>query len=259
MNSKRIGFTLIELLVVIAIIAILAAILFPVFARARAKAQQTSCLSNVKQIVLGMIMYCSDNGGKLPMHRMCDSAYTDPATGVVTPATPNADPFTTFAPNTTTPIPDPRHWPWKIMPYVLNKNIFACPTGTRLPVGDGQVPASAPFLGYTTNGMLTEHSGGSGMALDAIPYPQDIVLIAEWTRNKQNCVHPSPCWLSGTSYNLAFVQNYASFSYAPEHNGGSNMGFSDGHAGWYRDTALSLIYWGINTAGTETTGHTGRF
>ncbi len=56
----RKGFTLIELLVVIAIIAILAAILFPVFARAREKARQTSCLSNLKEIGLGILMYAQD-------------------------------------------------------------------------------------------------------------------------------------------------------------------------------------------------------
>ncbi len=59
-KTGRKGFTLIELLVVIAIIAILAAILFPVFARAKAKAQQTSCLSNIKQLTLGLLMYASD-------------------------------------------------------------------------------------------------------------------------------------------------------------------------------------------------------
>ena len=64
----RKGFTLIELLVVIAIIAILAAILFPVFARAREKARQTSCLSNVKQICLGMMMYVQDYDERLPLH-----------------------------------------------------------------------------------------------------------------------------------------------------------------------------------------------
>ena len=60
------GFTLIELLVVIAIIAILAAILFPVFARARAKAQQTVCLANVKQLGLGLVMYTTDWDNRMP-------------------------------------------------------------------------------------------------------------------------------------------------------------------------------------------------
>jgi prepilin-type N-terminal cleavage/methylation domain-containing protein len=64
---RRTGFTLIELLVVIAIIAILAAILFPVFARARARALQNTCLSNTKQITLGLMMYCSDNDQRFPI------------------------------------------------------------------------------------------------------------------------------------------------------------------------------------------------
>ncbi len=65
--KMRKGFTLIELLVVIAIIAILAAILFPVFARAKAKAQETQCLSNVKQIALAILTYASDYDQHLPM------------------------------------------------------------------------------------------------------------------------------------------------------------------------------------------------
>src|ERR1700756_3204363 len=65
------GFTLIELLVVIAIIAILAAILFPVFAQAREKARQTTCLNNVKQIDLGMIMYQQDYDETTPVTRDC--------------------------------------------------------------------------------------------------------------------------------------------------------------------------------------------
>ena len=64
---RRQGFTLIELLVVIAIIFILAAILFPVFARAREKARQSSCNSNLKQIVLGYLMYTQDYAGVMPI------------------------------------------------------------------------------------------------------------------------------------------------------------------------------------------------
>ncbi len=73
----RRGFTLIELLVVIAIIAILAAILFPVFAKAREKARQSSCLSNMKQIVLGTMQYAQDYDERLPMRWLAtDSAGT---------------------------------------------------------------------------------------------------------------------------------------------------------------------------------------
>ncbi len=64
-TSKN-GFTLIELLVVIAIIAILAAILFPVFAKARAKAVQTTCLSNVRQLALAFLMYAQDYDERMP-------------------------------------------------------------------------------------------------------------------------------------------------------------------------------------------------
>ncbi|NLI00610.1 MAG: prepilin-type N-terminal cleavage/methylation domain-containing protein [Chthonomonadales bacterium] len=72
MQDKGKGFTLIELLVVIAIIAILAAILFPVFARAREQARAITCVSNVKQIALAVLMYTQDNDGNFPM--------ADPAT-----------------------------------------------------------------------------------------------------------------------------------------------------------------------------------
>jgi prepilin-type N-terminal cleavage/methylation domain-containing protein len=65
-RESRLGFTLIELLVVIAIIAILAAILFPVFSRARQRANMLSCLSNLKQLSLAFKMYADDNGGRMP-------------------------------------------------------------------------------------------------------------------------------------------------------------------------------------------------
>jgi|GEM_PF-413558 len=83
---KRRGFTLIELLVVIAIIAILAAILFPVFAQAKAQAKATACLSNIKQIALGGLMYSNDYDDEiLPSYTLTPSSWETPAAQVAAP------------------------------------------------------------------------------------------------------------------------------------------------------------------------------
>lgn len=96
MKNNRRGFTLIELLVVIAIIAILAAILFPVFARAREKAKQASCQSNLKQIALAVIMYAGDYDAQMP-------GYTE------------LNPGNSW-------------WYTKVAPYVKNTQILQCTT-----------------------------------------------------------------------------------------------------------------------------------
>lgn len=97
---KHRGFTLIELLVVIAIIAILAAILFPVFAQAREKARQISCVSNGKQMGIGLYMYAQDYDEHLPR------VYT--ATNGVNNG--------------------PRDWKDDIQPYIKNRQVFVCPS-----------------------------------------------------------------------------------------------------------------------------------
>jgi prepilin-type N-terminal cleavage/methylation domain-containing protein len=79
--SHRSGFTLIELLVVIAIIAILAAILFPVFAQAREKARGISCLSNTKQLSLGLLMYVQDYDETWPRNDDCVNGGAAPVPG----------------------------------------------------------------------------------------------------------------------------------------------------------------------------------
>src|ERR1700753_1197036 len=100
-RNRRQGFTLIELLVVIAIIAILAAILFPVFAKAREKARQTACLSNEKQLGTAVMMYCQDFDEHLPSVWDANDHLT---------------------------------WADEIYPYVKSLGAFVCPSNT---VGTG--------------------------------------------------------------------------------------------------------------------------
>src|SRR5687768_14565700 len=121
MSQKR-AFTLIELLVVIAIIAILAAILFPVFAQAREKARAISCLSNMKQIGTAMIMYSQDYDENLAtMTSFCDR--------VANPLNPNDAPGGSAGPGRR-PM-----WQWKIHPYLKNWQVYSCPS-------DGNKPSS---------------------------------------------------------------------------------------------------------------------
>jgi prepilin-type N-terminal cleavage/methylation domain-containing protein/prepilin-type processing-associated H-X9-DG protein len=103
MSDRRSGFTLIELLVVIAIIAILAAILFPVFARAREKARQSSCLSNMKQIALGHLMYAQDYDERI----VFNMGYFN---------SDNLNP------------PRSMWWYMRLQPYIKNEQILLCPS-----------------------------------------------------------------------------------------------------------------------------------
>lgn len=107
---RRTGFTLIELLVVIAIIAILAAILFPVFARAREKARQTSCLSNLRQLGTALQMYVQDYDEMTPPHNDGEDMLAD----------------------------NPGRFVIRLMPYIRNEQLLGCPSdqGWKAPSQD---------------------------------------------------------------------------------------------------------------------------
>jgi prepilin-type N-terminal cleavage/methylation domain-containing protein/prepilin-type processing-associated H-X9-DG protein len=142
---ERRGFTLIELLVVIAIIAILAAILFPVFARAREKARQTSCLSNVKQLMLGVMMYTQD--------------YDEVYPGYYNPDPPNvAD-----------------QWFELLEPYVKNEQIFICPSDQNRDPGYGWNYRFISY-GWRDPGNAV---GDPFTTLGTVEYPSETIILAD--------------------------------------------------------------------------------
>jgi prepilin-type N-terminal cleavage/methylation domain-containing protein/prepilin-type processing-associated H-X9-DG protein len=216
----RRGFTLIELLVVIAIIAILAAILFPVFAQAREKARQITCVSNVRQLVLAMRMYAEDYDEHYPQGRSDD---WDPAVHYT--------------------------WRWAVQPYIKNTGMLRCPSNAyaSLPVeGTPETTANIP-RSYCTNGA----SGDMGAADATEGEPAEIIQIAE-CRYRFPQIVPSAQWWASFQYSweddpdptnpLGVMQTHMSMS---------NFAFYDGHVKAMKPTAtlfahLPLTMWQAN-------------
>lgn len=240
----RQAFTLIELLVVIAIIAILAAILFPVFAQAREKARQTSCLSNIKQLGLGVLMYASGYDNTLP-HYMDNQAYI----------------FVT-----------------RLDPYLKNRNITKCPSSQwdegaiqrrqgNNGYGNFMTSPSSECVGirsstagksgffsdvyapldYEVNGSfcLPEFEGGyvgcdngeggtwsyrtmAGLDYQRVTSPAKAVLMLDFP--------PASFYWPGLD---AGKENFwGGKSFSGRHAEGSNTLHADGHAKWYKYTTL---------------------
>ena len=143
------GFTLIELLVVIAIIAILAAILFPVFARAREKARQSSCLSNTKQIMASILMYSQDYDDIYPMVAIANTRWTPPAGGAE--------------------VVGDMSWPICLRPYMRNTQVFNCPSVSTAWNGNG----NTDDIQYGYNDRL------SGVAQAKFTYVSELCCIAD--------------------------------------------------------------------------------
>lgn len=242
------GFTLIELLVVIAIIAILAAILFPVFAKARDKARQATCLSNTKQLTLALLMYADDNDETLA------PGYSSSGTGPGN-AVPNA--------NGSDGWPMATIWPSSILSYVKSTKIFHCPNDNQGRDGYSYAATDEPTGGAMLGWYSWDSSSGQlGSIDDAVnttlflcqpinaqsPAFNDILTGAATVRNfiddlfpafvgrNQNVFNSMQSWKGSTgivteSSNF-FWMNGDYFNLGPVHNGGSNYGYVDGHAKW---------------------------
>ncbi len=195
------AFTLIELLVVIAIIGILAAILFPVFARARENARRASCLSNLKQMGLGFMMYAQDYDERLPtLTNNINGSYLWPDRTISARS----------------------YWNLKVYPYVKNIQIFNCPSVNYTWAGG---PDSA--ITYGANAPLVYSANDIGPNLASIVYPAQTILVGDSSRVSSHEIG---------NYSLTNIYNTTSSSsgfVSYRHLQGGAIAFADGHAKWY--------------------------
>ena len=233
------GFTLIELLVVIAIIAILAAILFPVFAKARDKARQTVCISNLKQLALGLLMYAEDYDETLPMGPCPSKAQwgwtTWSNTGVM--------------------------WTEQIQPYIKNTAVFNCPSAkwggcctdvgmAGLSVGWSSaggflMPITYPIT-YGLNLLMEDQHCGDGTipkaTLASMGAPSHAALVWDdgGPEGKLGGGHIGwdACGWWDASCGVVTPEQIASYKADPDgharHSGGINVALADGHVKWYK-------------------------
>ncbi|MDR3708862.1 MAG: DUF1559 domain-containing protein [Capsulimonadaceae bacterium] len=227
MNAK--AFTLIELLVVIAIIAILAAILFPVFATAREKARQTSCASNNKQIGIAILQYAQDYDEMLP----CASAGGGHGQG----------------------------WAAPVYAYVKSKAVFQCADdltvsdgGTAPEISAGLIPIVISYalnvnFFYNVNNGVSNAANGSPapIPLSKLQSPSIIVMFSEVKGNESTLAlsngwsetdDPSSNGIAADTMGRTATGFTLGTDYA-RHSGGANYLAADGHVKWLRPTLVA--------------------
>jgi prepilin-type N-terminal cleavage/methylation domain-containing protein/prepilin-type processing-associated H-X9-DG protein len=214
------GFTLIELLVVIAIIAILAAILFPVFAQAREKARTASCQSNLKQIGTALAMYRQDYDGNLVPLRIPGRAWRSGLLGTT--------------------------WPTRLQPYVRNVQIFECPSW---PLTTGVINARRNAWNAAPDRVFTRYamnpvgwSWGRGTNESRIEDAAGWIYVAcegdfwygSWARDAHRL--PLEAYLAQGlgNPNWSEAQKAQFWKNMNKHSDGSNFLYFDGHVKYHR-------------------------
>jgi prepilin-type N-terminal cleavage/methylation domain-containing protein/prepilin-type processing-associated H-X9-DG protein len=198
------GFTLIELLVVIAIIAILAAILFPVFAKARVAAKKSACLSNMKQICLAWNMYTNDYDGACP-------------------------PLVVWSPYLS--------WEEILYSYVKNYAIFGCPGTDKVPSTAAAISATAPGLpncgpkaGYGWNATVFNYPSTFLVTESDLDAPSDTIFVCDTVALNWVSL-PGPSMLSVSWNDANYNVDGVNGTHPSERHGTVNVCFCDGHAG----------------------------
>ena len=249
--KRRNAFTLIELLVVIAIIAILAAILFPVFAKAREKARQTTCLSNLKQLGLGIIQYEQDYDEWIPI-----GEESDVSTPALTGCPANSSVWLTY---------DITTWMDIITPYIKSTDVYVCPSQTFngkniYDGGGGQAWGASPLHSYGYNsqvmgflqmqdpavhGATYAICGGGGyfatgaQMIAKVTSPATTIMLMDGSISPANgqpnrLALSSPwgaVWNGDGTLNQASTANWIYGSYPTwRHSGFSDTLYADGHA-----------------------------
>jgi prepilin-type N-terminal cleavage/methylation domain-containing protein/prepilin-type processing-associated H-X9-DG protein len=251
MSRRSRGFTLIELLVVIAIIAILAAILFPVFAQARAKARQTSCTSNMKQASLAVLMYVQDYDETLPI-----GAYNPDPNAPVQMWYDFVEPYVKSGIKAVIVEATPAgrtNAPFWICPDILSRNAPVGPGEPPVPTfNQGFYSASMSYMG-NANFMPFWHRNvpnqtfpGTISTLAAVSAPAQVVLIAEGMgyspgTGGDDCT--TGCVNTETGFPFSghpVIGNPAVYCVARyRHSGGAVYALLDGHVKWYRGPGRS--------------------
>jgi len=231
------GFTLIELLVVIAIIAILAAILFPVFAQAREKARQTTCLSNCKQIGTALNLYVDDYDETMPY--LYDSSKTWSS---IDQTTYKGYPCSQFNTTDWNWHGADHYWTWmdSIFPYVKNLNMFMCPSAKNNDCSGYAMNMWLNLTNFTSwsddiqYGIDASKNKGSLACLSNLSSTADLVFTLDcisWKTWNASAFLTLPC-----NINADNDTNNSKLNRPARHNEGLNFTFCDGHAKYIKKT-----------------------